>query len=195
MEKDKNLSFIWAGLIGGAVVIAIVIIMMGFAKVFDYRAVYIVHPEKIQVDSQGEQFLHMSMPEYKLLKSMRDKELLLTPAEYTNNLVGYYNTLIAFLSIFFLVFTIAGYFYVRNLSKAEVRKEAVEIIKDSRVYRDEVLSSIRGEFDGQYVLTEVYSELEERVADLESVIEPHNLPTVKETVKKRPSRKANKYDK
>lgn len=69
MEKDKNLSFIWAGLIGGAVVIAIVIIMMGFAKVFDYRAVYIVHPEKIQVDSQGEQFLHMSMPEYKLLSN------------------------------------------------------------------------------------------------------------------------------
>ena len=168
---------------------------MGFAKVFDYRAVYIVHPEKIQVDSQGEQFLQMSMPEYKLLKSMRDKELLLTPAEYTNNLVGYYNTLIAFLSIFFLVFTIAGYFYVRNLSKAEVRKEAVEIIKDSRVYRDEVLTSIRGEFDGQYVLTEVYSELEERVADLENVMEPHNPPAVKETVKKRPSRKANKIDK
>ena len=184
MKNDKNLSFIWAGLIGGATVIAIIVIIIGFTKAFDYRAVYIIHPEKVQVDSQGEQFLQMSVPEYKLLKSMRDRELLLTPVEYTNNLVGYYNTLIAFLSIFFLVFTIAGYFYVRNLSKAEVRKEAVEIIKDSRTYRDEVLGTIRGEFDDQYVLMEEYSALQDRVARIENVYEQ----TVKETVKKRPSR-------
>ncbi len=183
-KKERLIQFS-AGLKGGAVgalsVLFVSVAILIWVKPFDYKAVLIIEQTQLSNDYRPV----LSIPEAELMTSLRDKGYLLTPAEYTNNMVGYYNTLIAFLSVFFVVFTVAGYFAIRGMSKKEVREEARELLKDSESFRSEVLSTIKGQFDADYVQMDTYEEkvkdIEERVATLET---NQNEPVVPARVKK-----------
>lgn len=183
-KKERLIQFS-AGLKGGAVgalsVLFVSVAILIWVKPFDYKAVLIIEQTQLSNDNRPV----LSIPEAELMTSLRDKGYLLTPAEYTNNMVGYYNTLIAFLSVFFVVFTVAGYFAIRGMSKKEVREEARELLKDSESFRSEVLSTIKGQFDADYVQMDTYEDkvkdIEERVATLET---NQNEPVVPERVKK-----------
>lgn len=171
MDKEHKMKFssgLKGGVVGALLVIIIIAAVLVWFKPFNYRAVVIIEQTQLASDSRPV----ITIPEAELMASLRDKGYLMTPAEYTNNIIGYYNTLIAFLSVFFVVFTIAGYFAIRGLSKKEVREEARELLKDSQSFRSEVLETIKGQFDADYVLTDVYDdkvkELDERVATLET---------------------------
>lgn len=156
------------GAVGALLVLFVVVAVLIWVRPFNYKAVLIIEQTQLTNDNRPV----LSMPEAELMASLRDKGYLLTPAEYTNNMVGYYNTLIAFLSVFFVVFTVAGYFAIRGLSKKEVRDEARELLKDSESFRSEVLSTIKGQFDADYVPMDTYEDkvkdIEERVATLET---------------------------
>lgn len=171
MDKEHKMIFssgLKGGFVGALLVIIIIVAVLVWFKPFNYRAVVIIEQTQLASDSRPV----ITIPEAELMSSLRDKGYLMTPAEYTNNMIGYYNTLIAFLSVFFVVFTVAGYFAIRGLSKKEVREEARELLKDSQSFRSEVLETIKGQFDADYVLTDVYEdkvkELDERVATLET---------------------------
>ena len=185
MGKNK-FSYVWAGLIGGVAVGATIIVFFSLSRVFDYKMVYFVNPEKIQVDSLDT--ARISVPEYQLLESMRDKELLLTPAEYTNNLVGYYNALNAFLAIFFVIFTFVSYFYIRNQSKAEIRDEARDLLKDSMEFRQELVKDFQGIFDPLYVTSDDFEKYEDVIKNIQKdILELQNSggkSKVKKIVKK-----------
>ena len=120
-------------------IIAIAVAVCIWKNPFDYKAVVIVQQEQLNANSGP----ILTMPEATLLKSLREKGVLLTPSEYTNNIVSYYNTLIAFLSVFFVVFTIFGYYVVRNQSKKEVRDEARDILLESTTFKNQVIVNIR----------------------------------------------------
>lgn len=171
MDKEHKMKFssgLKGGVVGALLVIIIIAAVLVWFKPFNYRAVVIIEQTQLASDSRPV----ITIPEAELMASLRDKGYLMTPAEYTNNMIGYYNTLIAFLSVFFVVFTVAGYFAIRGLSKKEVREEARELLKDSQSFRSEVLETIKGQFDADYVPTDVYEdkvkELDERVATLET---------------------------
>ncbi len=181
MGKNK-FSYVWAGLIGGVAVGATIIVFFSLSRVFDYKMVYFVNPEKIQVDSLDT--ARISVPEYQLLESMRDKELLLTPAEYTNNLVGYYNALIAFLAIFFVIFTFVSYFYIRNQSKAEIRDEARDLLKDSMEFRQELVKDFQGIFDPLYVTSDDFEKYEDVIKNIQKDILELQNSGAKSKVKK-----------
>lgn len=141
--------------------VIILFVVCIFGRCFDYKPIVIVDNSALQDTTTAQ----ISVPELELMSSLREKGVLLTPSEYTNNLVGYYDTLIAFLAIFFIVFTFAGYFYVKGMSKKEVREEAREILKDSESFRNDVLKAIRIEFDGNYVTKENYENEYSDVSD------------------------------
>ena len=147
-----------SGIFGGLIVIIILFVVCFFGRCFDYKAIVVVDNSALQDTVTAK----ISVPEYELMNSLREKGVLLTPSEYTNNLVGYYDTLIAFLAIFFIVFTFAGYFYVKGMSKKEVTRE---ILKDSESFRNDVLNAIRIEFDGNYVTKENYENEYSDVSD------------------------------
>lgn len=130
--------------------VAVIAAICLFGRIFDYRAISIVNQQAVK-DSTA---VSITVQESELMDSLHGKGVLLTPAEYTNNLVGYYNTLIAFLGLFFLVFTFGTYFYVKGMSKKEVREEAREILLDSASFKQEVIETLRGEFDDDFVSTE-----------------------------------------
>lgn len=178
-KKELFSAGLRGGIIGTILVLILVVAVIVWIKPFNYRAVLIV--EQTQLQNEGRPVL--TIPEVDLLASLRDKGYLVTPAEYTNNMIGYYNTLIAFLAVFFVVFTVAGYFAIRGLSKKEVREEARELLKDSESFRSDVMGTLMGNFDANYVQTEVF---EQRMKDIEdnvaSLLAEKNKP-VEEKVK------------
>ena len=141
-----------AGMAGAILVLVISITVVVWLRPFDYKAVVIVKQEQL---ANGKNPV-MTIPEKELLKSMRDKGVLLTPAEYTNNMISYYNTLIAFLAIFFVVFTVFGYIAIRSQSKKEIKEEARDILLDSATFRKDVIETIKGDFDQAYLSHEEY---------------------------------------
>lgn len=168
------------GFVGAILMLIIVIGVVVWLKPFDYQAVVIV--EQTRFTNENDQML--TSPEVELMSSLRDKGVLLTPAEYTNNIIGYYNTLIAFLAIFFVVFTVAGYFAIRNMSKKEVRDEAREILQDSSRFKEDVLSVLRGEFDGEYLSHEDYDEQLQSMQEDISSIKGGILETIETKIQK-----------
>lgn len=168
------------GFIGAIIMLIIIISVVIWWKPFDYRAVVII--EQTRLTNGNDQVL--TLPEVELMSSLRDKGFLLTPAEYTNNIISYYNTLIAFLAIFFVVFTVASYFAIRSMSKKEVRDEAREILQDSIKFKEDVLSVLRGEFDGEYLSHEDYDELLQSMQEDISSIKGGIQETVENKVQK-----------
>ena len=175
-----------AGMAGAILVLVISITVVVWLRPFDYKAVVIVKQEQL---ANGKNPV-MTIPEKELLKSMRDKGVLLTPAEYTNNMISYYNTLIAFLAIFFVVFTVFGYIAIRSQSKKEIKEEARDILLDSATFRKDVIETIKGDFDQAYLSHEEYDgmlkTLQEDMATIKAnleVKEEENTPQKIQTVK------------
>lgn len=196
MDKNKYVGFgngIFGGIVGAILIIAIAVAVCIWKNPFDYKAVVIVQQEQLNANSGP----ILTMPEATLLNSLREKGVLLTPSEYTNNIVSYYNTLIAFLSVFFVVFTIFGYYVVRNQSKKEVRDEARDILLESTTFKNQVVVNIRGEFDQLYLSHEEYDEtlkdMKEDIATLKNNKEekeevvPATEVVKKETVSTKPA--------
>lgn len=75
------------------------------------------------------------------------------------------------------------------MSKKEVRDEAREILLDSETFRRDVLDTIRGEFDNNYIPREEFDRInnvtDEKLEHLMEVIEDNkNLSKTKTVVKK-----------
>ena len=185
--KEKFNAGLIGGIAGALLFLILFIVVVVWLKPFNYRAVMIV--EQSQITKPDKPVI--TPPEAVLMTSLRDKGYLVTPAEYTNNMIEYYNTLIAFMAVFFVVFTIAGYFAIRSMSKKEVRDEARELLLDSESFRSDVLNTLTGNFDANYVPID---DFEQRMKDVEdnlaSIIEDNGNKTAtksnrRSTVKKR----------
>ena len=195
MESKSNKLFLnglLAGAVGAILVLIITVSVVVWLRPFDYKAVVIVQQEQL---TNGRNPV-LTIPEKELFKSMRDKGVLLTPAEYTNNMISYYNTLIAFLAIFFVVFTVFGYIAIRSQSKKEIREEARDILLDSATFRKDVIETIKGDFDQAYLSHEDYDgvlkTIQEDMAsikDKQEVKDDENTSKKKQTVKKKAASK------
>ena len=93
MDKSEHFrSGLYGGMVGACVIVALIIVVLVWVKPFNYKAVTIINTSKVETACQP----ILTVPESELIISLRQKELLLTPDEYTNNLLGYYDTLISF---------------------------------------------------------------------------------------------------
>ena len=153
MDKSEHFrSGLYGGMVGACVIVALIIVVLVWVKPFNYKAVTIINTSKVETACQP----ILTVPESELIISLRQKELLLTPDEYTNNLLGYYDTLISFLAVLFVLFSILGYISIRSLSRKEIREEAREILQDSEKFKKNVIESLTGEFNANYVSIEAY---------------------------------------
>ena len=90
MDKEHKMKFssgLKGGFVGALLVIIIIVAVLVWFKPFNYRAVVIIEQTQLASDSRPV----ITIPEAELMASLRDKGYLMTPAEYTNNMIGYYN--------------------------------------------------------------------------------------------------------
>lgn len=123
-----------------------------------------------------------------LLEEMKHNGELLTAEEFADRITSYYDILVSVLGTMFLLFTIATYFSMkqafeskfeskekeiddkqlqieRNL-KNEIQKKLIDMLRDSRSFRDELVGAVKGNIDGQFVTYEKIDELENYIKDL-----------------------------
>lgn len=148
---------------------------------FRYRNIVLLNSEQVVKEEVQST---VTIPEAELLTQLHQKGILMTPAEYTGHLATYYDTLVAFLAVFFVIFSIFGYLGVRSMSRKEVAQVAKDVVADSYELRTGIKSMIMGEIDENMVHAEDYdatiAEINERLDKCVYAEDP--LPEQKMTI-------------
>lgn len=121
--------------------------------------IQIINPE--QVES-----INKYVDKVMLIKEMQRDGILLTPQEYTNNIVSYYNTAITLLVFLFILFSFLSYFHLKFLSKEQIKKILEETIQDSKTMEKIIMDTFAGKADDKY-------ETRENVDSLRDIVEEH----------------------
>lgn len=117
-----------------------------------------------------------------LLEEMKHNGELLTAEEFADRITSYYDILIAVLGTMFLLFTIATYFSMKQAFesrfeskekeiddkqlqierklKKDIQATLIDMLRDSRSFRDELVDAVKGNIDGQFVTYEKIDDLE-----------------------------------
>lgn len=123
-----------------------------------------------------------------LLEEMKYNGELLTAEEFADRITSYYDILVAVLGTMFLLFTIATYFSMKQAFeskfeskekeiddkqlqierklKTEIQATLIDMLRDSRSFRDELVDTVKGNIDGQFVTYEKIDDLENYIKGL-----------------------------
>ena len=107
-----------------------------------------------------------------LLKDLVKDGIILTPQDYTNNIVNYYNTALGILTALIIIFSVVTYFHIRFMSKQQINEVFKEVLKDSKEFETNVLNAVFGRADSKFASIERADEIETRLReiDIEEII-------------------------
>ena len=113
---------------------------------------------------------------------MKHNGELLTAEEFADRITSYYDILVAVLGTMFLLFTIATYFSMKQAFesrfeskekeiddkqlqierklKKDIQATLIDMLRDSRSFRDKLVDAVKGNIDGQFVTYEKIDDLE-----------------------------------
>ena len=152
------------GFFGAMFTILILFFLGTLFGVYDFRCFYIVN------SYPDDGILNINTLE--TLKKLENCGLLLTPDQYTNNVVSFYNVILTFVGIVFVIFSIASFFIIRDNNLKETKKFVKEYLNDSKTFRDEIVTALTGEFDAHYINKEdfsnLYKDIDERLSSIEN---------------------------
>ena len=176
IKDNKKSGYYITGTISSLCTLVVITILFVFFGGFRYRNIVMLNTNQ---SSQEEVQSYITIPEAELLNQMHQKGILMTPSEYTGHLATYYDTLVAFLSILFVLFSVIGYFGIRNISRKEVAQVAKDVLSDSYELKTGLKTMIMGEIDENMVLAEDYEtdmqQLQEKLNECVEKVE--NLST------------------
>lgn len=149
----------YSGMLGGAILLAIIIVIIMFSMPFHTFNVQIINPRN--VDSIDTKYTN----KIELIKQMQNEGILLTPQEYTSNIVSYYNTAITILVFLFILFSFLSYFHLKFLSNEQILKIFEEKIQDSKKMEEIIVSAFSGKADDKYETIERVEILRDRLEE------------------------------
>lgn len=106
------------------------------------------------------------------INKLKEQGVLLTPQEYTNNVVNYYNTVITFLVALLAIFSLVTFFHLKFITVDEVKKKVTELLRKSPDIQDIIVKNTQGRID------ELLFDTTEKIAKIEA-----ELKTLKESSK------------
>lgn len=124
----KTKTYYLQGMLGGFIVIAIFMLILVSSSFFNYR----IRIDKFMISNttsnnqHGESYSSIYDLKNKVEEDLRAKlkndSYILTPAEYTNNIVSYYNTFLLILSVMLAAFSFLSFIYIklRNENAASI---------------------------------------------------------------------------
>lgn len=136
-----------SGVLGGAVLIAIIVLICIFSLKLHAYNVSILNPK--QLDS-----LTINANRIELINELHREGTVLTPQEYTNNIVSYYNTAITLLVFLFILFSFVSYYHLKFVSHEQIIKILGEKMKDSKEMEKIIMEAISGKADDKYATIE-----------------------------------------
>ncbi|MDR3596875.1 hypothetical protein [Clostridium sp.] len=174
-----------SGIMGGFIVVGILFVIIFFTYPFNYHYsivknnIYLINPSK--KDS-----LIKYTEQAKIIKELENDHIILTPQEYTSNILTYYNTFLTILIAMLLIFSFISYLHLRFLSEKEI-SDVFRKKLDSGEFEDilfgkaeerfvsseslnEVMAGINNKADN-----EIINDILERLDDLENKNGPEIL--------------------
>lgn len=155
MEGKAFLS----GLIGGIVVFAILVVLSLF--------IFNLHSYKIGVlnPAQVDTALYKT-DKVALMQELEKKGIILTPQEFTNNIVSYYNAAITILVFLFILFSVISYFQIKVISTKQVQESLEQGLKDSISLRELLIKAFSGQADDKYSTKDELQEIKDQINDI-----------------------------
>jgi hypothetical protein len=151
-----------SGLFGGMICAIVIIAIL----LFCHKHNSVIHPIHIaNIEAVHDSVLIKEVQEkLDAIKHLKEQGVLLTPQEYTNNVVNYYNTIITFLVALLAIFSLVTFFHLKFITTDEVRKNATELLRKSPDVQKIILENIKGRID------ELLFDTSERIAALENEV-------------------------
>jgi amino acid transporter len=156
-----------SGMLGGAVLLGIVTLICLFSLNLHLYNVAILKP-KLN-DS-----INIQKNKVELIQDLHNEGTILTPQEYTNNIVSYYNTSITLLVFLFILFSFISYFHLKFLSNEQINKALEEKIKDSKEMERIIMEAFAGKADGKYESIENVDSLRDIIDEMGKRLDARN---------------------
>lgn len=166
MIRIKDHNNYLSGAIGGFIVVAIMIILyfgLG-SNFFNYQLTfqpkYIFADNTVYIDANGD-FANTRMDESKyLIDSLHKSNVILTPKEYTSNVVDYYNVAFLIMSAMLVAFTLLSFAHFKSSIKT-----AFQDLLESEDFQKNVADTLSGRAIEYY--GEQFDDLEEKIKKLD----------------------------
>jgi hypothetical protein len=133
------------GLFGGVVLWIVLLVLF----LFYYKHNLVIHPVHIAnieaVDRSTS--IEAVNAKIKAINKLKEQGVLLTPHEYTNNVVNYYNMIITCLVTLLAIFSLVTFFHLKFLTEDEVKKQVTDLLRKSPEVRNLILEDMKGRID------------------------------------------------
>ena len=145
-------THILAGILGGFFVIGLIMVIIFTMDFFNYK--FEVQPIQINStcitedkDKNAVLLDDSLMTEIKkeLISDMKKEKILLTPQEYTTNIVNYYNTALLILSALIVIFSMLGFVYLKSLTQ-----DSINSVLNSDSFQEQVMRKIIGKANEKF---------------------------------------------
>lgn len=157
--KRKFFKGLLLGILLGVVTVVCLALLLSFCfRLYDWQIVSIINYEESIVNQTVN---CLSREELIALSGLREKGIILTPAEYMNHMATYYNVLVTVVSIVFLGATLIKW----SLSKSEAEEIMNRCVK-SRI--KEISNEVSNQLSDTYSSAEEVSQLARRIELLEN---------------------------
>ena len=153
------------GFIGGIVFICIAIAIC----LFCHRHNSVIHPIHIANIEAVHDSISIEEINAKIesINKLKEQGVLLTPQEYTNNVVNYYNTVKTFLVALLAIFSLVTFFHLKFITVDEVKKQVKELLRKSPDIQNVIIENTKGKIEELlFDTTERINKLEAELKDL-----------------------------
>lgn len=151
------------GMLGGFSVVGLFLILAFFIYPFNYHFSVIKDNSYIINTSKADSIVKFS-EKAKIIKELERDNIILTPQEYTNNILSYYNSFLTILIAMIVIFSFVSYFHFRFLSKEEIAS-VFEAKIESGEFGKVLTTAIYGKVEEQFLSIETYSEGNSKLDD------------------------------
>lgn len=156
-------KYIIAGSTGGIFVFACLLVTLIIFGAYDYVPVQILNPVKVNHCLDNDKIA--------LIQELSRNGTLLTPAEYTNHVVNYYNSIIMLLVALLAIFSFIAYFSLKSKMKEHIQEALIEMLRDSKVFDETITTNIYGRVSQDFLPLDSAAQLKDEVDSLQQDIE------------------------
>jgi hypothetical protein len=161
-----------SGVIGGFIVVGILFGLIFYYYPFNYHFTIVKNNSYLINPARADSLLKYS-EKAKIIKELEKDHIILTPQEYTNNILSYYDTFLTILIAMLILFSVVSYIHLRFLSEKEIAavfKKKVESGEFESILHDAVYGKAEERFVTSESLNELISKIDEK-ATIESLDE------------------------
>lgn len=148
----KSKTLIYGGMLGGGIVIAVFIIIMLTMNLFNHRIslnkINIINApiaDTIHSIEKGNLIANQNLMKQEFIKQLNNDKVILTPQEYTNNVVSYYNNLILVLSVMLAAFSFLSFAYLKSWSR-----DLIQETLESEGFQEGVSQKLLGQAESNF---------------------------------------------